>query len=115
MKSDMKYVYAFLAFLGTVLPLSAFLPWLGLHGLAPRRFVQELFANRVSAFFALDVIVSALVVFCFAYAESRAGRLRRPWIPMLATLLVGGSLGLPLLLFMRDPSGERRGSDAAVR
>lgn len=103
----MKRAYAILAIVGAVLPLSAILPWFVTNGVAPRQFVEQLFANRVSAFFALDVIVSALVVFCFAWAESRAGRLRRPWIPILATVLVGGSFGLPLLLFMREASGER--------
>jgi len=97
----MKRAYTVLAILGVVLPLSAILPWLVTNGLAPGKFVDELFANRVSAFFAWDVIVSGLVVFCFSFAESRAGRLRRPWIPVMATLLVGGSFGLPLLLLMR--------------
>lgn len=98
----MKPAYATLAVLGAALPLSALLPWFATNGIAPRQFIEQLFVNRVSTFFALDVVVSALVVFCFAYAESRAGRLRNAWIPVLATLLVGVSFGLPVLLFMRE-------------
>src|SRR5688572_20905362 len=98
----MRLVYAVFAFLGAVLPLSAVVPWLIRHGIAPRLFLQDLFVNRVSAFFALDVIVSALVVLCFVYVETRSHRLRQPWIPVLATLLVGVSFGLPLLLLMRE-------------
>src|SRR5688572_31649868 len=33
-------------------------------------------SNRVSALFAIDVVVSAVVVAVFAYAEARSGRLR---------------------------------------
>jgi hypothetical protein len=98
----MKIVYAVLAALGAILPLSAFVPWVIAHGFAPRLLVEELFANRISAFFGLDAIVTGLVVLCFAYAEARSHRLRRPWIPVAGTLLVGASFGLPLLLLLRD-------------
>lgn len=109
----MKRTYAVFAVLGALLPLSAILPWLVANGLAPSRFVDELFANRVSSFFALDVVVSAFVVIAFALFESRSGRLRRPWIPVLATLLVGVSFGLPLLLLLREDSSiQGRGSHA---
>src|SRR5687768_508267 len=68
----MRLVYAVFAFLGAVLLLSAVVPWLIRHGMAPRLFLHELFVNRVNAFFALDVIVSALVVLCFVYMETRS-------------------------------------------
>lgn len=106
-KAIMKPAYVVLAVLGALLPLSAIVPWLATNGWAPDRFVEELFANLVSTFFALDVIVSAFALFVFAAAESREGRLRRPWIPVLATLFVGVSFGLPLLLLLRrDPDAR---------
>jgi hypothetical protein len=104
----MKIVYAVLAILGAVLPLSAFVPWAVANGFDPRLFFEELFANRVSAFFGLDVIIAAVVVIFFAHAEARRARLRRPWIPVVATLLVGVSFGLPLLLLMRDEEPRQR-------
>lgn len=103
----MKRAYALLAVFGALLPLSAIVPWLMTYGLAPSKFIDELFANRVSAFFALDVIVSAFAIFAFALVEWRAGRLRRPAIPVIATLLVGVSLGLPLLLLLREDASTR--------
>ena len=103
----MKTAYALLALVGAVLPLSALLPWMLTRGFAPRGFVEDLFANRVSAFFAIDVVISAIVVVVFAYTESRRGRLRRPWIPVLATLLIGVSCGLPLLLWAREDGSGR--------
>ena len=96
----MKKLYLALFVIGSVLPLSQLLPWLAAHGPDPRLFVAELFANRVSGFFAWDVIVSAVVVILWTWDQSRRGRLRRPILPVLATLLVGVSAGLPLALYL---------------
>ena len=48
--------------LGLLLPYSQFVPWLLEHGLNVALLVRELFGNRISAFFAMDVIVSAIVL-----------------------------------------------------
>jgi hypothetical protein len=97
-----KTIYLLLCLVGWAAPYAAFLPWLAEHGPNGRLFVQQLFANRISAFFALDVIVSAVVLLRFAALEShRLGRHSR-WIILAATLLVGVSLGLPLFLYLRE-------------
>jgi hypothetical protein len=96
----MRKLYLALFVIGSVLPLSQLLPWLAAHGPDPRLFVAELFANRISGFFAWDVIVSAVVVILWTWDQSRRGRLRRPILPVLATLLVGVSAGLPLALYL---------------
>jgi hypothetical protein len=99
----MKNLYLALFVLGCVLPLSQLVPWVAAHGgLDVRLFLADLFANRVSAFFALDVIVSAVVVLAWTWEERR--RLRHAWAPAAATLLIGVSAGLPLLLYMRRES-----------
>ncbi|HWY31007.1 MAG TPA: DUF2834 domain-containing protein [Candidatus Acidoferrum sp.] len=72
------------------------------NGLSGRLFVQQLFANRISAFFALDVLVSAVVLLRFSELESRRLRLHSRWIILAGTLLVGVSLGLPLFLYLRE-------------
>jgi hypothetical protein len=97
----MKTVYLALFVVGCVLPLSQFLPWVTAHGLDPRLFVSELFANRISSFFGLDVIVSAVVLLAWMWDERRRRRLRQAWLPAAATVLIGVSAGLPLLLYMR--------------
>ena len=97
-----KTTYLALCFLGAILPYWKFLPWLAEHGLNPVVFVQELFANRISGFFAMDVIVSAVVLIGFIGRESGRLGIRRSWLPVLATLTVGVSLGLPLFLYMRE-------------
>jgi hypothetical protein len=107
-----KTVYLVLCIVGFAAPYAAFLPWLAEHGPNGRLFVQQLFANRISAFFALDVVVSAVVLLLFARVESSRLRLRSRWIILLATLLVGVSLGLPLFLYLRERQLEQ-GSSAA--
>jgi hypothetical protein len=97
----MKTLYAALFVAGCVLPLSQLVPWVIAHGVDPGLFVSELFANRISSFFGLDVIVSAVVVLSWIAGERRRLGLRHPWVPVLATLLVGVSAGLPLLLYLR--------------
>ena len=64
-----KTVYLLLSVTGVVVPLTAFVPWVQAHGLDVRLMASELFANRVSAFFGLDVIVSAVVVVLWASVE----------------------------------------------
>lgn len=97
-----KTVYLILCVTGLIAPYAAFLPWVAQHGLDMRLFVQQLFANRISAFFGLDVIVSVVVLLRFAAAESTRLRIPNRWLVLLATLLVGVSLGLPLFLYLRE-------------
>jgi hypothetical protein len=65
-------------------------------------FVRELFATRVGAFFGLDVIISAVVLFLFIGAERKTVAIRHARLPIIATLVVGVSLGLPLFLYVRQ-------------
>ncbi len=51
-----RHFYLVRCVLGLVLPYSQFVPWLLEHGLNISVFFRELFANRISAFFAMDVI-----------------------------------------------------------
>jgi hypothetical protein len=103
-----KSVYLWLCVLGTILPCSQLLPFLREHGLDLRLFVAQLFSNPVGAFFATDVVVSALVLWVLVAVEGRRTGMRRLWAPIVAGLIVGVSLGLPLFLFMREAAGERR-------
>lgn len=51
----------------------------------------------------MDVIVSASVLILFVFAEGRRLGMQKLWVPVIGTLLVGVSLGLPLFLYMRHP------------
>ncbi len=98
----LRHAYLGLCLAGIVLPYLALVPWLVEHGLDLPLFYQELFATRIGAFFGLDVFVSAIVLLVFCFAEGRQMAIPHLWLPVLATLVVGVSLGLPLFLYLRQ-------------
>ena len=102
-----RHVYLILCIAGAVIPNLQLVPWILEHGLHLRLMIQELFANRISAFFGLDVIVSAVVVIAFVCVERARRALRLWWLPILATLCVGVALGLPLALYLREVENLR--------
>jgi len=97
-----KTIYLALCFVGALLPYWQFIPWVMQNGMKLPLFVHELFANRISAFFGMDVLVSAVVLIVFMRLESARLNIRQRWLPVLAVLLVGVSLGRPLFLYMRE-------------
>ena len=105
MKAERIFIVLFVA--GTVLPLSAFLPWFSEHGFDAPLFIEGLFANPISSFFAWDVFVSALATLAFIWIEGKRLSIKRLWAPSLACLCVGVSSGLPLFLWMRSRQLDR--------
>jgi len=65
-------------------------------------FVEQLFANRISTLFGLDVIVSSMVLWALVLTEGRRADAKNLWAPIFGSLVVGISLGLPLFLYMRE-------------
>lgn len=102
-----RHFYLGLCLVGLLVPNSLFFPWLLEHGLSPQRFLQDMFANGVSAFFGMDVVLSAVALGVFVLVESARLRLNRAWVPIVATFLVGVSLGLPLFLYRRQVHLDR--------
>jgi len=104
-----RHLYVVFYLLGLVLPYSQFIPWIiEHHALNISMFIHDLFANRIAAFFALDVIISAIVLLSFIQSEGQRLRMRFLWLPMLATVFVGVSLGLPLFLYLRQLELDRK-------
>jgi uncharacterized membrane protein len=110
----LKTVYLMLCAAGLVLPYSQFVPWVADNGLHMRLFFQQLFANRIGAFFGMDVLVSAVALVVFARAEGRRLKIgaRARWLTLAAVLTVGVSLGLPLFLYLRERELEQTGAPA---
>lgn len=98
----MQWLYLIAAILGTVLPLSQFIPFLMAHGLDIPLFFEQLFQNHISGFFGMDVIVSSLVLWLFVFSEGRRRGMSNLWLYIVCSLAVGVSLGLPLFLFFRE-------------
>ena len=103
----MKTLYAAFCVLGLMLPYYFFLPFLWSHGLDLGLVLNQLFATQISAFFGADVIVSSLVLWLFIYHEARKRRIKLWWLAIVANLVVGVSLGLPLFLLLREIESER--------
>ena len=102
-----RHFYLVCCVLGLLLPYSQFVPWLLEHGLNVGLFFRELFANRISAFLAIDVIVSAIVLIWFIQIEGKRLRVPLLRLPMVGTLVVGVSFGFPLFLFLRQVTVDR--------
>jgi len=102
-----RQFYLICCVLGLLLPYTQFVPWALEHGFNITLFWRELFANRISAFFAMDVIVSAIALIWFIQGEGKRLRLRALWLPTVGTLIVGVSFGLPLFLFLRQLTLDR--------
>ncbi|MFY9621095.1 MAG: DUF2834 domain-containing protein [Pyrinomonadaceae bacterium] len=103
-----KHLYLLLCVIGTVLPYWFLVPFLREHGLDLRLIGEQLFANQISSFFGMDVIVTTVCLWIFIYFEGRRVRMKNLWAPVIASLTVGVSLGLPLFLFLRE---SRTGQD----
>ena len=107
-----KNIYLLLCILGAAIPYSQFLPWVMQNGLHVGLLVRELFANRISAFFGLDVLVSSAVLLVFMRVEGRLLRMRFRWLPIVGLCAVGVSLALPLFLYLRERALEGSGGAA---
>ena len=102
-----KAVYLGLSIVGAVVPYCAFISWLTLPGHTPQVFIEQLFANRISTFFALDVLLSAVALIAFIQRENLRVKIRHSALAVLATVLVGVSCGLPLFLYLRETTLEK--------
>ena len=102
-----KHIYLLFCVLGAVIPFWQFLRWLADNGFNVSLFVQSLFVNRISTFFVLDVVISAIVLLRFISVEGSRVRLKYRWLVSLSVVLVGVSLGLPLFLYLRERQLEQ--------
>ena len=103
----LQNIYILLCLLGFVLPYSQFIPFLSEHGLNITLFFEQLFANRISAFFAIDLLISSVVFWVFLYWEGSHLKMSNLWVYVVCNLAVGLSLGFPLFLLMRQRKLEQ--------
>ena len=102
-----SWIYLGLCIVGILLPYSQFVPFLMEHGFDFGLIVNQMLANRIGGFFALDVLVSAIVLIFVVYDEGK--KLGALWpLPIVGTLLVGVSIGLPLFLYLKAKIVEKR-------
>jgi Protein of unknown function DUF2834 len=86
---------------GIVIPYWFAAPFFLIHGPNFRLFAEEVFATRISSFFAADLILSSIVFLSWSRREARQRNIRGWWLVLLSNLVVGLSLALPLYLLKR--------------
>lgn len=108
----LHHVFFVLFVSGVIAPYVYFTPWFLDHGANARQFVAELFANRVSASFGMDIIVSTFVLLTFIVTETFRLKMPRPWlviaIACAGTFGAGVSSGFPLFLYLRQKFLDER-------
>lgn len=102
----LRHVYLLVLIVGIVLPYWQITPWFLKNGLDIPLFFSELFSNRVSGSFGLDVFVSLVVLLIFAWTETARLQMRRGSLvfaaTIFATLGAGVCCGFPLFLYLRQ-------------
>ncbi len=61
----MKLLYLILAMAGFILPYYFFISFLAANGLNLSLLIEQLFATPISAFFAVDLLITAVVFWVF--------------------------------------------------
>lgn len=102
----MKRLYFFLAIIGFALPYYFFTSFLLENSLDLGLLFNQLFANDISTFFAVDLIITALVLLIYIYQEAHRLQISNWWAYGIATLLVGPSFAMPLFLYLRETQVE---------
>ena len=97
-----KNIYLGLVLLGLLIPYYFLFKFLGSNGLNISLLVQQLFANDISTFFAVDLVISILVFWIYMFTEANKLQMKNSWLYLLASLLVGLSFALPLFLYFRE-------------
>ena len=98
----MKLLYLILAIAGFILPHYFFISFLAANGLNLSLLIEQLFGTHIAAFFAVDLLITAVVFWVFVYREASRLQMKRAWVYVAATLLIGPSFALPLFLYFRE-------------
>lgn len=105
----MRKIYGLLTLVGIILPFSQFLLWLTEYGFNVSLFIDQIIANPLATFAWLDVIVTVIVIVVMVMNEGKNDKIKRLWIPIIASFVGGASVGLPLFLYMKQCHLEKNG------
>lgn len=97
----MGKVWIFIAILGTVLPFYYLAPFFIENGVKPSLFIEFLFENSVSRFFAVDLVISSLAFLLWSFSDAKKNKITGWWMVLVANFTVGLSLALPLYFYKR--------------
>ncbi len=101
-RTKLQWSYLWLCVLGTILPVSQLVLFVKDHGLDVTLFFQQVFINPAASMFGFDVAVSLMALWVLTLVEGRRLNLSHLWLPLVTSVTVGVSLGLPLFLLIRQ-------------
>ncbi|WP_028973835.1 DUF2834 domain-containing protein [Spirochaeta cellobiosiphila] len=99
-----KRIYFTLAIIGLVVPYFFLVSFFIKNGFNLELLISQIFQTNGSRFFAVDVIISAIVLVIFIGNENKKRKIKFSWISILGTFTVGVSFGLPVFLFLKELS-----------
>ena len=91
-----------LCVLGVVVPWIFLLMFLGESQVSVSLFISSIFNNNVSSSVAADLLISALIFFVFVFIEGARIKMKKLWVYVPATLMIGLSFGMPLFMYYRS-------------
>lgn len=97
-----KSIYLILSVVGLVVPYYFLFRFLGANGFDLPLLIGQLFANDISIFFSVDLVISIFVFWIWMMAEADRLQMKNWWLYFLASLTVGLSFALPLFLYSRE-------------
>ena len=99
---------SYVAVAGFAVPWYFFLTFLLENGTDLGLFIQYLLANRISVFFAADLMIVALATLFYLWSEERKQPNSRWWLFAGSTLVIGPSFSIPLYLYFRERRANER-------
>ena len=103
-----KNIFLILAIIAFIVPYYFFLQIPSEGGLNLSLLLQPFFANGFMKGAAMDLTISVIVFWVFAFLEANRLNMKNAWVYVLATLLVGLSFALPLFLYFRERTLETK-------
>ncbi|MBK9927685.1 MAG: DUF2834 domain-containing protein [Anaerolineales bacterium] len=103
-----KNIYLAISLIGLFAPYCFLLKFLRAYGLDVSLLFQQLFANNISTFFVVDLIISIIVFWIYMVSEATKLQMKNWWLYILASLTVGLSFALPLFLYFRERKLESK-------
>jgi uncharacterized protein DUF2834 len=101
MEGEMRAFLMVSCLAGIVIPWWFAVHFFVIHGANFSLFFEEVFATRISSFFAADLIVASVIFLVWSWKDSRERGMSGWWVVLLSNLVVGLSLALPLYLLKR--------------
>lgn len=101
-----KTLYLIGAVAGTVVPYYFLFRFFSQYGFDVGLFAQQAVATPAAAMFTADLFISSFVFWIFLFSEGRKRGMGNLWLYVVANLVIGLSLALPLFLYMRERALE---------